>query len=584
MPEKSVNKGLKLFPPSPIEKTHRNPSRTPSTRRRAVGSQSPPEFAVERSESPTFAADAQPSAMDGQQSALGRRSTTRNGNGWETPQLDQAFPITTPLQAHFSSEIPRSHTSFSEAPTLVRSQSNSSSSSNAKAASRSPQRGEPAITRSMFPRYNHQIALEHQAYYPTQTSPTHIPSSNINRKPYSPGLSDGRSIACLQSPMLAGLPGQAPGQFPRGRQDEKLLEPSSNDELKEFWKVVNGWRVSSSEGRRFCLKMTSDPEEPTHTLSSATQPFYTLRLVPTSTSAQMTMLRHDPNKTAKGTGSPKLRSAKPNPGSEVMSTRLEETARRLQPNDGLVALLYPRAASDMVIELANNSTRADSEQVIAAAERECGRLVWDEDSGKFFLVHPAISTPFVVSIHSSPAWSRVEYTLEHFELPHNIARLVRDGSGFGFLEIDTAAAARIDSFYIVDVAICAIMLVAITEEKTRNFERFQAPPSIAPVFPVSHGRHSLSWLINSKGKGKDENEKTSMKIVKMEEFELDLESRGSLKTKKTKQKDERVPGCLGLIWMLIKCLVWTITISVKALAKVIIYVSRVLTRTEKPPA
>ncbi|PBP25915.1 acetylserotonin methytransferase-like protein [Diplocarpon rosae] len=584
MPEKSLNKGLKLFPPPPKEKTDRNPSRTPSTRRHAVGSQSPPESAVERSESPTFAVDAQPSAMDGQPSALGGRSTTRNGNGRQTPQLDQAFPITTPPPAHFGSDIPRSHTSFSEAPTLVRSHSNSSSSSNAKAANRSPQRGEPAIMRSMFPRYNHQIALEHQAYYPTQTSPTHIPSFSINRKPYSPGLSDERSTAGLQSPMPAGLPGQVPGQCPRGIQDEKILEPSSNDELKEFWKLVNGWRVSSSEGRRFCLRMTSDPEEPTHTLSSATQPFYTLRLVPTSTSAQMTMLRHDPNKTAQGTGSPKIGSAKPHPGSEVMSATLEETARRLPPNDGLVALLYPRAASDMVIELANKSTRADSEQVIAAAERECGRLVWDEDSGKYYLVHPAIPTPFVVSIHSSPAWSRVEYTLEHFELPHNIARLVRDGSGFGSLEVDTAAAARIDSFYIVDVAICAIMLVAITEEKTSNSARFQAPPSIAPVFPGSPGRQSLSWPINSKGKGKDKSEKTSMKIDKMEEFEVDLESRTSVKMKKAKQKDQRVPGCLGLIWMLLKCLVWTITMSVKALAKVIIFISRVLTRTEKPPA
>ncbi|KAH9209420.1 hypothetical protein DL95DRAFT_25956 [Leptodontidium sp. 2 PMI_412] len=576
MPDKPVNMGLKLFPPQPKEKT--NPSRKPSVRRHAAIPQSP-ESSLERSESPAFGTDGRQSALDGRQSALEGRQTPQNGNGRQTPQFDQASPITTPPQAHFGSDIPRSHTSFSEAPTLVRSNSNSSNNSNAKAAANSsPQRGEQPVIRSLFPRYNPQIALEHQAYFPTQTSPTHIPTTVINRRPYSPSISE-RSMTGLQSPMPVGI---APGRFPKGVQDETILEPSSNDELKEFWKVVNGWRVSSSEGRRFCLKMTSDVDEPVHTLSSATQPFYTLRLIPTSTSAQMTMLRHDPNKHPKGTGSPKLgSSSKPNPGSEVMSTTLEETARRLPPNDGLVALLYPRAASDMVIDLANKSNRADSEQVIAAAERECGRLVWDEDSRKYYLVHPAISTPFVVSIHSSPAWSRVEYTLEHAELPHNIVRLVRDGSGSGYLEIDTAVAARIDCFYIVDVAICAIMLVAVTEEKTRNVERFEAPPSIAPGSPMSPDRQSSSWTIKGKGKGKEKKEKESKKEVKMEEFELDLESQNSVKDEKKRQKEEKVPGCLGLIWMLIKCLVWSITMFFKALAKIIIFISRRLTRSKK---
>ncbi|EKD18566.1 uncharacterized protein L3040_007414 [Drepanopeziza brunnea f. sp. 'multigermtubi'] len=564
-----VNMGLKLFPPPPRDKTNANPSRKPSLRHQQEST-----IAVAPAMA-TSGMDARPSALGVETMSTataapnGNANAHGNINGRQTPQHDSAPPITTPPPAHLIGEIPRSHTSFSEAPTLVRS--NSNASSNSKTASRSPQRGEPAIMRSIFPRYNPHIALEHQAYFPTQKSPTHILPTNINRRPYSPSLSEERSITSLQSPRPIGLPNQAPGRFPRGVQDETILETSSNGELKELWKVVNGWRVSSSEGRRFCLKMTSDPEEPTHTLSSTTQPFYTLRLVPTSTSAQMTMLRHDPNKPPIGAGSPKLASSKIKP---VMSTTLEETARRLPPNDGLVALLYPRAASDMVIELANKPNRADSEQVIAAAERECGRLVWDEDSGKYYLVHPAISTPFVVSIHSSPAWSRVEYTLEHAELPHDIVRLVRDGSGSGFLEIDTAVAARIDCFYVVDVVICAIMLVGVMEEKKSNVERFEAP-SIAPM--SSPSRHSLSWPV----KGMKDKEKKGKREVKMEEFELDLESQDSVKAKKEKKQKEKVPGCLGLIWMLIKFLVWMTTMSVKALAKIIIFISRCLTKSEK---
>lgn len=367
-------------------------------------------------------------------------------------------------------------------------------------------------------------------------------------------------ILGLQSPPPVGI---SPGRFPRGIQDETILEPSSNDEMKELWKVTNGWRVSASEGRSFCLKMTSSLEEPVHTLSSATQAFYTLRLDPTSTSAQMTMTRQDPNKPAKES-SPRLGpSSKPNTGMEVLSTTLEETARRLPPNDGLVALLYPRAASNMVIEMANKPNRADQESIQEAAERECGRLVWDEDSKRYYLVHPAIATPFRVTIHSSPAWSRVEYTLEHAELPRNIVRLVRDGAGSGFLEIDTGVAAKIDCFYIVDVALCAIMLVAIAEEKARDIERFEAPPNITSPKSTS----SKKWKRESKRE----------KDLKVEEFEMDLESQTSVKEKK-KEEEKKVPGFLGLLWMLLKCLVWTLTISCKGLAKLIIFVSTCLAR------
>ncbi|KAE8451349.1 hypothetical protein EG329_003978 [Mollisiaceae sp. DMI_Dod_QoI] len=567
MPDKPVNMGLKLFPPTPKERT--NPSRKPSTRRHAVTPQDPPS-AVERSESPNFASDGRQSALDGRQSSMGGRQTPQNGRQTPQTQVEYGSTITTPPQAHVASDMPpRSHTSFSEAPTLVRSNSNSSHTSAAKQTPNTSLQREEPVMRSIFPRYNPEIALEHQAYFPTQTSPIHIPKTVINRRPYSPSIS-GRSP--LQSPAATGA---LPGQFPRGLQDESIMEPSSTNELKEFWKVVNGWKVSSSEGRTFCLKMTSDVEEPIHTLSSATQPFYTLRLMPTSTSAQMTLMRHDPNKSTKST-SPKLgSSSKQKEGSEVMSTTLEEQARRLPPNDGLVALLYPKAASDLVIDLANKPPRADAEQVIASAERECGRLVWDEDSGKYYLVHPAMATPFIVSISSSPAWSKVEYTLEHPELPRNIVRLVRDGAGAGYLEVDTAVAARIDCFYVVDVAICAIMLVAIAEEKTRNVERFEAPPSIAPQSPkMSPKRLSSTW---NKGKGKNKKDKD----LKMEEFEMDLESQDSVKDKKDKQKEEKIPGFFGLIWMLIKCFVWILTTSVKLLAKIIILLSKCLTRSKK---
>ena len=100
----------------------------------------------------------------------------------------------------------------------------------------------------------------------------------------------------------------------------------------------------------------------------------------------------------------------------------------------------------MALDMASKPHRADGPSIIAAAEREAGRLVWDADSQQYYLVHPALQTPFVITISSSPAWSRVEYTLEHPKLPKNLVKLTRDGAGSGYLEVETGVAASIDAF------------------------------------------------------------------------------------------------------------------------------------------
>jgi hypothetical protein len=366
----------------------------------------------------------------------------------------------------------------------------------------------------------------------------------------------------MGSPMSLGP--QSPGMVGRGLQDETWPEASSSAELKELWKVTNGWKASASEGRKFVMKMTSAVEEPVHTLSSATQPFYTLRIVPTSTSAQVTMTRQNPSKAVRKSYSPKIGVfPKADSGMEVLITTLEEQSRRLPPNDGLIALLYPHAASSMAVDLAGRSNAADGALVLAAAERECGRLLWDDDSKKFYLRHPGVSSPFLVAITSSPAWSRIEYTLEHPELPYNLVRLVRDGSGTGFLEVDTGVAARIDSFYIIDVAIAAVMLVALEEEKRMHIERFEAPPA-APVQPDTPRSKRKSF-------------------PKTQQMDLDLESQESPKYKMEKQKEknkDKVPGFCGLLWMMVKAIAWIVKMTAKAIAAIIIGLSRCLSKNK----
>lgn len=556
--------GLQLFPPPP--KKAKNPSRKPSTRRNAIEPQSPPQSAIDRPESRNFSLP-NPS-----------RPLPQSQASSSSQPPNTSSPINQPSQAHIAAEIPRSHTSFSDAPTLVRSNSLQSHSSIAKNGLPSSSRGEEPVMRSIFPRYNPELPLEYQPYFPTQQSPTHIPKTIINRRPYSPSIHEQRTPGTggLQSPMSIG---SSAGRFPQHLQDEAVMEPSNVEELKELWKVANGWRVSASEGRTFCLKMTTAAEEPVHTLSASSgTPFYTLKVIPTSTSAQVSMTRQDPSRgSPSSTSSPRigssLRYKEKDKDTDVLSTTLEEPGRRLPPNDGLVALLYPRAASNMALDMVSKPHRADGATIIAAAEREAGRLVWDVDTEKYYLVHPALQTPFVVSISSSPAWSRVEYILEHPELPRNLVRLVRDGAGGGSLEVDTSSAARIDAFYIVDVAICAVMLVSTEEEKKHHIEHFQAPPSIAPHSPhlsMSPGSPGRKSMLGRKKKDKKRD------APKMEAFELDLEdqSQNSLKGFKApkKQKEEKTPGCCGLLWMLVKCLVWSVALIFKGIGKTVVWI------------
>lgn len=346
--------------------------------------------------------------------------------------------------------------------------------------------------------------------------------------------------------------------------------------------MANGWKASSSEGRVYCMKLTQEKDAPVYTLSSATQPFYNVRLDPTSASARVTVMRHDPNKPYKepkqenssssssivGGSSETPSSGKITDGKhwhESLTTTLEEESRKHQPEDGLVALLMPTPATKMALEKANDP------QAVAMAEHECARLVWDDDSESYFLVHPALATPFCVTIERSPAWSRVEYTLEHHESPKHLAKLTRDATGGGWLELDTGLASKIESFYIVDVAITALMLVSSADEKNQPAaaEAFEPPPLIPPMAVLQQSQHtksksSLSKLVSS-GKKKP----------KMEAFEIDLESqddslgKGSKNRVKVKEGIDRLPFVIRIPVKIVKafakCVLWVLTIMFKCL-------------------
>ncbi|POR37846.1 Uncharacterized protein TPAR_01955, partial [Tolypocladium paradoxum] len=480
-------------------------------------------------------------------------------------------PVQQPRQA---ADVPgRTDTGFSQANTLVRSSSARSRSSIAKLPLRddAPLAAEPQAQaqplRSIFPTYNPALPLDRQSYAPTQMSPSRIPRAVISRQSYyeEPPAPETRSPA-------PSLPRAAPGSTWPARQQpaEPPVVPQActTEQLRHLWRIANGWRASSSEGRVYCLKLAQAKDAPVYTLSSASsQPFYNLRLDPTSASAYVALTRHDPSKPCKGPRPDATASSSSGAGRasdtrnwhEALTTTLEEESRRHPPNDGLVALLMPAPAARMALE------KADDPAAVAMAERECARLVWDEDTATHFLVHQALAAPFCVAVERSPAYSRTEYTLEHHESPQHLAKLTRDGTGGGWIEVDTAVAAKIESFYIIDVAVTALLLVAAADDRRSPapLETFEPPPPAV----LAAGRRDSGRL--SKLSVRRE-ERKQQRRRNMDEFEIDMESQDDSLGKGSRSREaaeDRLPFPIRVVVKLtkglFKCLVWVLTIAFK---------------------
>jgi len=609
--------GFSLFP-----NTNRPPSRTQASRPRASTPQGDPSSATEVSpprngrETPLGRSA---SRREGKQAAPGGRQSALDGrispDYFEEPVLQRPAPV--------ADVPPRSETAFSEAQTLVRGSSTRSRSSIAKLPfpeeASSSQREAPAL-RSIFPQYNPTLPVDRQDYYPTQASPTHIPRGVISRPLYSPTEADHQSVRTPQGLPARSVPVERPpmsGNAVSRSWPLRVQEPpvvpttTSTDELRGLWKVTNGWKAAPTEGRVYCLRMTSEKDAPIYTLSSDAQPFYHLRMDPTSASAYVTVMRHDPSKPYRGNApepiatSPGGTPSKPENKNwqEALTTTLEEESRKHPPNDGLVALLYPTAAARRALEAPHDAT------TVLTAERECARLVWDEDSASHFLVHPALALPFVVTVERNPTWSRTEYTLEHLESPAHLARLTRDGTGEGWLEVDTAIAGKIDSIYLVDVAVTALMLVAHSDAAFQAVELFEPPPSFPPPLAAegdvrrgssrlsrASGRLKLKTGASARdadggggsGGGKRAKKQKHGGRSRMEEFEMDIESQASELGKsdvrvKTKKQDDLA----GLPWPLralvkvlkltFKCFIWIATMGFRAVVAIFRGLAKCLT-------
>ncbi|KAL1836718.1 hypothetical protein VTJ49DRAFT_4744 [Mycothermus thermophilus] len=212
--------------------------------------------------------------------------------------------------------------------------------------------------------------------------------------------------------------------------------------------------------------------------------------------------------------------------------------------------------------------------------------------------------PFRVAVERFPAYSRSEYALEHIESAAPLARLVREGHGAGWVEVDTGVAGRAEAVFLVDVAVAALTVVAHLDQAQAQAqvggggdgvvgghqgtggvaaaavvtEVFEPPPVVygGPNGSVYSGRSSRASRRREEKERKREMRKQQRQRERgnstkraMEQFEIDLESQASDLKAVAREKKDQLPGFLrflvGVVTVTFKCFIWCATVAFKAL-------------------
>ncbi|KAF2133178.1 hypothetical protein P153DRAFT_331657 [Dothidotthia symphoricarpi CBS 119687] len=333
---------------------------------------------------------------------------------FESPSRHQSpHPNTTSQEDYYRPQDPRAPSppdlnrtvspAFSTSPTLVRANSSAT-----QGRSMSPQENIPM--RSMFPVYDPTVPLTRQAYKPTETSPTHIPRTQISRLPYAPDNyvpygnlnTNGRTVPT------------APKTF---------FTPSGL--LDNLWLATNGQEEPVVQ--IYTLKMhRATAANPTITFGTTPSlPFYSLAQsnlagggeVP-SIMNELLIQRHHPTQPRvlpiahlDLIAPPSLDNVTFDPQEQASTTLLTNIYPKLAALQALDAAANSPAASHIAITDPGAQSPAAqqlAEDVLAgAAQRECCVLAWTRDApeqqtnpwahhmpseGSYQLHHPTLGT------------------------------------------------------------------------------------------------------------------------------------------------------------------------------------------------
>ncbi|KAH0542829.1 hypothetical protein FGG08_002783 [Glutinoglossum americanum] len=412
----------------------------------------------------------------------------------------------------------------------------------------------PPPIKSMFPRYDPSLPLAQQHYH-RMDRPSRVRSGeslSVN-SPSSPGVMS--TISTAPAAMMS---------FPTGVMGKPKPKYSSLEELAGLWETANG-QGAVDAGRTFALRMcragTVDPASgsftPTHSEAfsfgpSRTEPFFDFQTLKENSFdaaySEVIVRRHDPVK----------RSIIP-----VITLDLEPPSRRLPPNDGLITLIYPKIAAMMALDATASRVKYQGvescdaealarEAVSKAAEKECCKLLWDSEKERYYLWHPGVNggkgQSFAIRIDGEIGFDspRARGTVQLLNPNKEDAPLASLEFSTESLLVDTAGLASIDSFYIVDVAVTAIVTVALVEGRRIRSKRFSAPPS----------------LLNGK--------------VGLPDSIPTFQGQQKKKDAGSTEVPEGAEGLLALIFLAYKMLIWGLGLGVSAVVALVVALTTML--------
>ncbi|GAD96759.1 conserved proline-rich protein [Paecilomyces variotii No. 5] len=374
-----------------------------------------------------------------------------------------------------------------------------------RSGSRSPESPFVPI-RSIFPRYNPDVPLSKQNYYPVDIDRVNIHHESVSRGQCIPAVSQPAEIDSVLGPKT--VPASVMN-FPDDSLDNTTINYSSAEDLEVLWEIANGQRHQNVVST-FNLQVAR-VDSATFTFGDPHVPFYAMQ---TFSANELAITRTYPRK--------------PSRSVPVMMLNLENKGRRQPPNDGLLALIFSRLAAMLAVDQAAELSRqhrlapteaveVETDAIRRAVAHESCRLVWNESQKRYELRHPALAKRKIAALvgHDGIPLSPVQ-TRDPGTLHITVYRPSESGNGvrqppiimvtnpvsataveaahlaasprtstlpltdiddplasldFGTMTLSISAgliAATVPSLYAVDSLVAAILVVAVSDEATSH--------------------------------------------------------------------------------------------------------------------
>ena len=466
------------------------------------------------------------------------------------------------------SEFPPSNAMRSESPALFRS--------NSTATTVPPYSHEYfPPTNSIFPQYDHSKSLHQQAYYPTVRSPTPtLPNEKISK--LGSRVEQKKSLKRLDS-AVALVDGY------------EHIPSATDDDMMAIWNAscgifpVPGRKVQlglvQPHGKGTTLAVGNSDDELLYSMGKEALP---MSSKDSKASRQLVIKKHKPQD-EKSTPFP------------VAQLELPDADRSKKEREDDVVSIFPQMAAIKAIEAVANSPMAASIATFdpRASSPEAARLAQDavgearrrhrcelvrntrkRDSlgavtALYNLQHPLLG-PFAITVTKSTIGRHSRDPRAKISLHHpsaTPAAVSAETLVLAFLDfardacvLDTPGLLALESSYIIDTVICALLAVAVIENDALMAETitFDAPPKAPLPLPKQNSRRS-----SRRSSSSTESKRSSSWLKRDKKAKVEYEP-------EQVELPVLTQGALAILGLSFKTAVWVLEAGVKVTAGVLI--------------